>query len=237
LRQPRKYFYFPAGASYDRPMSSINHHYTFNYSQPEEYHFSHDSVFLSRRVFEHLSETDFNNCRGLDICSGSGIVGMDFLFHRRQEKQTLPKSFDFLEIQDAYVPHFTENISRLGPLETSLNFVHRNYNDLQLPEYAETYDLILTNPPYFFSWQGKLSPSEFKNRCRFFIDSDLKNLLLGIAASLKKTGVCYLLMRDLPEHKWDVMKEAEKICEGKLTVELLGDVRGTHFVRLTPVRS
>ncbi len=216
-------------------MSTINPHYTFNYSQPEEYHFSHDSVFLSRRIFEHLSETDLTGSCALDICSGSGIVGMDFLFHRRGAEQSTPASFDFLEIQNEYRPHFNENIQRLGVVETELRFLNRNYNDLLAPEFAESYDLILSNPPYFFTWQGKLSPSEFKNRCRFFIDSDLKNLLLGIASSIKKTGVSYLLLRDLPAHDWSVMAAAEKICTGKLKIEVLGDVRGTHFVRLVPI--
>ena len=177
---------------------------------------------------------DLSGARALDICSGSGIVGMDFLFHRREAQQTVPQSFDFLEIQDDYRAHFSENTQRLGPISTAFHFVNRNYNDLQTAEFAEAYDLILSNPPYFFTWQGKLSPSEFKNRCRFFIDSDLKNLLLGIAYSLKKTGVSYLLLRDLPEHGWNVMEEAEKICKDKLRIEVLGDVRGTHFVRLTP---
>ena len=216
-------------------MSSINPHYTFNYSQPEEYHFSHDSVFLSRRIFEQMSDVNLKDTRALDICSGSGIVGMDFLFHRRQAGQSLPGQFDFLEIQDEYRPHFLENQIRMGPLEIEFNFVHRNYNDLLLPEFKNSYDLIVSNPPYFFTWQGKLSPSEFKNRCRFFIDSDLKNLLLGIGSALKKSGTSYMLLRDLPEHRWNVLTEAEKICEDVLKIHLLGDVRGTHFVKLTPV--
>jgi tRNA1Val (adenine37-N6)-methyltransferase len=216
-------------------MSTINPHYTFHYSQPEAYHFSHDSVFLSRRIFEQLADSDLTDFRGLDICSGSGIIGMDFLFHRREENQSLPRLFDFLEIQDSYIPHFEENVKRLGPIPTQLNFLNRNYDDLQTPEFIGVYDLILSNPPYFFTWQGKLSPSEFKNRCRFFIDSDLKNLLLGIASGLKPTGSSYLLLRDLPEHKWDVIAEARKICTGKLELTVLGDVRGVHFIRLNPV--
>ncbi len=216
-------------------MSSINDHYTFEYSQPEEYRLSHDSVFLSRRTFELLESLDLQGARALDICSGSGVIGMDFLFHRRQAGQNVPARFDFVEVQDVYREHFQENIKRLGPLETELNFVNRNYNDLQLADYAEVYDLILSGPPYFLTWQGKLSPSQFKNRCRFFIDSDLKNFFLGIAHSLKKTGAAYILLRDLPEHKWDVIAEAREICEGKLDLEILGDIRGTHFVRLKPV--
>ncbi len=215
-------------------MSSINEHYTFHYSQPSEYRLSHDSVFLARQSFEQLTAANLENKRALDICAGSGIIGMDFLFHRRQAGQTLPAIFDFIEIQDVYREHFLENQKRLGPLPTQLNFLNQNYNDLQLPEFADAYDLILSGPPYFLTWQGKLSPSEFKNRCRFFIDSDLQNFFLGISHSLKKTGSAYILLRDLPEHKWDVLAEARRICANRLQLDILGDIRGTHFVRLHP---
>lgn len=216
-------------------MSSINLHYTFNYSQPEEYHFSHDSVFLARRVFELLGAADLSAARALDICSGSGIVGLDFLFHRREAGLSVPADFDFLEIQEAYRSHFQENVNRLGEIQTQCHFVRKNYDDLQLPEYAGKFDLVLCNPPYFLQSQGKLSPSEFKNRCRFFIDSDLKNLLLGIGNCMTAQGAAYMLLRDLPEHRWNVLEEAKKILAGKLQVEILGEIRGTHFVRLLPI--
>lgn len=216
-------------------MSSINEHYTFNYSQPEEYRLSHDSVFLARRAFEEMQGVDLAQGRGLDICSGSGIIGMDFLFHRRANNESVPTSFDFVEIQDVYVPHFNENVKRLGPIDSELQFVNCNYNELQQPKFADMYDIVLSGPPYFLTWQGKLSPSEFKNRCRFFIDSDLPNFFLGIANCLKKTGRAYILLRDLPEHKWDVIAEAREICAGKLNVDIVGDIRGTHFVLLTRV--
>ena len=216
-------------------MSSVNLHYTFNYSQPEEYRLSHDSVFLSRQVFEKLDSLDLTESTALDICAGAGVVGMDFLFHRRITNQTVPKEFDFLEIQDVYQPHFAENKKRLGELSTELNFVLRNYNDLQLNEFHRKYDLILSAPPYFLPGHGKQSPSEFKNRCRFFIDSDLRNLLLGINHSLKISGSAFILLRDLPEHKCNVIREAEMICSGLLEFSILGDIRGTHFIGLKPL--
>lgn len=213
-------------------MSSVNLYYTFNYSQPAEYRLSHDSVFLSRQVFEKLESLDLTGAAGLDICAGAGVVGMDFLFHRRKAQQTVPERFDFLDVQDVYLPHFAENKKRLGDIPTNLNFVLRNYNDLQTDEFHNKYDLILSAPPYFLPSQGKLSPSEFKNRCRFFIDSDLRNLLLGIHHSLKSSGHAFILLRDLPEHKYNVIREAETICEGLLEFSVLGDIRGTHFVGL-----
>ncbi|MEK6774579.1 MAG: methyltransferase [Bdellovibrionota bacterium] len=213
-------------------MTSINPHYTFNYSQPEEYRLSHDSIFLARQIYEQLTHLDLTQSTVLDVCSGSGVVGMDFLFHRRANNQSLPQIFDFLEIQEIYKEHFNQNKQSLGELPTKLHFVHRNYNDLQLDIFREKYDLIMSAPPYFRLGKGKLSPSEFKNRCRFFIDSDLKNLLLGIAFSLKKSGVAYILLRDLPEHGLDVIHEAKKICQDILRIEIIGDIRGTHFLKL-----
>lgn len=218
-------------------MSSINTHYTFNYSQPSEYRLSHDSVFLSRNVYEHLGNKDLNNTRALDICAGVGIVGMDFLFHRRAANKNVPASFDFLEVQNIYFEHFIENQKRLGTLDTRLNFLNRNYNDLQMSEFNSIYDLIVCNPPYFLPSQGKLSPSEFKNRCRFFIDSDLKNLLLGVFNCLKKDGVCYMILRDLSQHGWNMFEEAQKISEGYLKIETLGDIRRTRFLRLTSLKN
>jgi len=214
-------------------MSSINPHYTFHYSQPEEYRFSHDSVFLARRVFELVEGQSLGGTRGLDLCAGSGIIGLDFLFHRRADGQNMPVEFDFLEVQEVYQTHFTENLKRLGEIQTQCRFLQRNYEDLQKAEFHSKYDLILCNPPYFFQGQGKLSSSEFKNRCRFFIDSDFKNLLDGIAHCLKPTGAAYVLLRDLPEHGWNVIEQAQKLIQGRLRLEVLGDIRGTHFVRLT----
>ena len=62
-------------------MSSINNFFTFNYQQPNEYHFSHDSVFLARKAFEYVQSNYTSYDQVLDLCAGCGVVGLDFFFH------------------------------------------------------------------------------------------------------------------------------------------------------------
>lgn len=177
-------------------MSSVNHFPTFKYSQPADYHFSHDSVFLAREVFERhralLSETQI---KVLDLCAGCGIVGLDLLFHQLKE-ESFQGEIDFLEVQEVYQNHFETNLQTLQNIflkTLQAKWIQNNYANILC---EKKYDLIVSNPPYFLVNQGKLSTNPFKNRCRFFIDSDLQMLIQFIKNSLKINGFAYLLVRD-----------------------------------------
>ncbi|MEY4616965.1 MAG: hypothetical protein RJB66_1925 [Pseudomonadota bacterium] len=214
-------------------MSSINPYYTFNYSQPEEYRFSHDSVFLARQVFELFNREQINNLRILDLCAGCGIIGLDFLFHAKKELDAYPISVDFLEIQEVYQSHFDANRAHLDQSPTKIRFIQSNYDALLQPPYEAHYNLILCNPPYFFPDKGRPSPSPFKNRCRFYIDSDFEHLIKGITHCLATPGQAYVLLRDLPQHGWNPLNEAKKIVKDCCEIQLLGDIRGTHLIKLS----
>lgn len=178
-------------------VTSINKFPTFHYSQPDDYHFSHDSVFLAREVFErHGNALTSHGTQILDLCAGCGIVGMDFAYHMLKEK-TFAGEIDFLEIQEIYYSHFFENKSALekkfSGKTIKLNWIQQNYAEINR---SKKYDLIISNPPYFVVGQGRLSPNEFKNRCRFFIDSDWSTMVRFIKGSLKPQGIAYFLVRE-----------------------------------------
>lgn len=196
-------------------MSTINPHYTFQYSQPGAYRFSHDSVFFARWAFEHLRGEIRSDWQVLDLCAGCGIVGMDFLFHCKNELKILPQGFDFLEVQGDYEPHFEDNKNRLDISDTKIHFIKQNY----IEPIQTRYNLILCNPPYFNPGEGKLSPNRFKNRCRFFIDATHDELVASIEATLLPTGRAYVLTRteNPPAHP-------------RLSARTAADIRGTSVI-------
>ncbi len=217
-------------------MTTVNLHYTMNYSQPEEYRFSHDSVFLARFVFEWIQKNpSVSYLTMADFCSGCGVIGLDFMIHLDQHKLKLPASVDFIEIQDKYKDHFDVNQIEFRQIvqdSPELNFRNQNYSEIWGNESLSCkYDLIICNPPYFSLGQGKLSPSEFKNRCRFFIDSDFKTLLKSIQYSLQVHGVGFILLRSLKDHKIEYDLKALS-DEFKLELQIVGDVRGTDILRV-----
>lgn len=181
---------------------------------------------MAREIFELYRDQDLSNFDVLDLCSGCGIIGLDFLFHLRTDHKAQPRSLDFVEVQDIYREHFEENLRRLGGPTSSLRFLCQNYETLI--KSPKKYDLILCNPPYFQPHEGKLSPSEFKNRCRFFIDSSLEVLLQVFQQNLQSNGHAYFLFRETPSLK---IQDLQKHLKADL--QKSREIRGTALVKIS----
>ncbi len=215
-------------------MTSINPHPTMKYDQPEDYHFSHDSIFLARRVFELVQDNQLKINRVLDLCSGCGIVGIDFIFHLKKAQFTPPQHVDFLEIQEIYRPYFEKNVLRLDS-PVPCKFINENYKNFSaIEKLGNKYDLIISNPPYFREGHGTLSKSEFKNRCRFFIDAEFKDLILSIEYLLAETGKAFILVKSLDRHGIDVENEMQQFTKN-LNFKKLGHIRATDLFEISKV--
>lgn len=175
---------------------------SFEYLQPDSYHFSLDSVefakFVTQRVIEKWDHK-ISDLKILDVCAGSGIVGMDLAYHLPQIR-----FLDFLEVQSEFESYLIENKNRLlkkrsllgHPTVLESKLIFANYEVMCSGNFRESYDLILCNPPFFLFGTGKIPPNALKARCHFFIDSTPERLVQGIANSLKPDGVAYFLCKD-----------------------------------------
>lgn len=218
--------------------------FTYNYSQPSEYRFSIDSIEMPWEVAQYLKgrlsaneiayeQIEKWNC--LDLCAGCGVLGFELNFHIPQLHK-----IDFVEIQSQYESHFLENKSKVEQhlathfpsINPEFKFLDSNYDKILLPEFENRYQLILCNPPYFFPEQGKISESDFRSRCRFFIDSTFEKLIQTIDFCLAMEGEAFILIRDQEDHARDLFVELRKLIKGTLQCENLCLIRGTCLLRL-----
>ena len=197
--------------------------FTFEYSQPDEYRFCQDSVIAPRLIAGDLHGVNVEHA--LDLCAGCGVMG----FELQHTLDMAIADFDFLDVQDEFMPHFIRNLEI-----TKLNgrWISANYSILETDEFRERYDLIVSNPPYFLAGEGSLSPSDLNNRARFFLDADLRSLLRGVRHALRPNGRAYLLMKSGKEHGRDAFTSA-RIGLFDCSVECIADVRGTDLVKIT----
>ncbi len=205
--------------------------YTYDYFQPSEYRFSLDSVFLAQKVSELIkTEPDLEAWKVLDLCSGCGIIGLELSLH----SPTLTH-IDFLEIQESYKPYFEKNVAMIYGQAPSkvLRFLNHNYATLLSSEHQNHYDLIISNPPYFLQGEGLLSPNEFKNRCRFFLDSDFQTLFESLLHALKPGRSAYVLVRKGTHHGRNPLSDIKKILHSRASAEVCDEVRGTDIIQIT----
>lgn len=100
--------------------------FTYNYKQPDEYHFSLDSVQLAQFVATELqSHSALSSLRILDLCAGCGVVGMELSWHLPAIRQ-----IDFIEVQDIYTDYFHQNLAHINRPELQCHWHLINYDEL-----------------------------------------------------------------------------------------------------------
>jgi len=203
--------------------------FTYHYKQPAEYQFSLDSIHLAQLVANELqSHPNLSALRVLDLCAGCGVIGIELSWHLPALRQ-----IDFIEIQAIYTDYFYHNVANVNRPELKLGWHLLNYDELHNNLWKETFDVIISNPPYFHKDHGMLSPSQFKNRCRFYLDSSFENYILALANALSINGKAYFLLRPLKHHGMDVLSDVQKILqETAITVKKLATIRGTDVIVL-----
>ena len=211
--------------------------FTYSYSQPEAYQFCQDSVLAPLAIADDLLQMPLTAAKSsslaaIDVCAGCGVMAFELLhaLGNANRRDTIA-SFDFLEIQTEFEPHFRENLGRTQNSTLPVRWINSNYSILESNEFSENYDLIIANPPYFRKDEGSLSDNQINNRARFFLDSSLETLLRGFRNSLKPAGRAYFLMKSGKEHGRDAFTSA-RVELFDCHFERLTNVRGTDLIKM-----
>lgn len=175
------------------------------YSQPKFYHFSEDSTHLAKLV----SSNELEQAHVLDVGAGSGIIGIELALI------DIVASITFLEKEEQFKPFLNDNIKKFIPsVKTDIVI-----EDLIHFKTDRTFDLVITNPPYFDFGKGRISPDIEKQNCRTFTsEMNLSRWIELCLSFLKTNGELYLVTRK--ENKNQIKRSYEVLDENSKNIFL-----------------
>ncbi|GEM_PF-4665191 len=150
-----------------------------NYSQPNFYKFSRDSIELAD-IAAKCEEAN-SSLKVLELFAGSGVIGVEF-----ENKHQALKHITFVELQEDFRSHLEENSKKLN---CSYNIFIQDFRTF---ETNERYDVVLLNPPYFDTGKSRLGLNENRNLCRFIINFSLVDILKKVENILSAEGSAYI---------------------------------------------
>lgn len=117
----------------------------------------------------------------LDIGAGTGIISL--MLAQRADAMTI----DAIEIDENAYEQTVENFEN-SEWGDRLYCYHSNFEDFykEIAEEEETYDLIISNPPFFT--ENFETDNEARNKARFTSALSFENLLTGVSKILSENG-------------------------------------------------
>lgn len=153
--------------------------------------FGVDAVLLS-----DFAKDIKTNSSIIDLCSGSGIISILL------SKKIKPKSITAIEIQSD-VAEMSERSIKLNNLQDIIKVYNTDLNNLNDLFQANSFDSIVTNPPYKEINSGIQNESFNKLISRHEIKCTLDDILKVSSNLLKSNGSFYMVHR--PNRLCDIM--------------------------------
>ncbi len=120
---------------------------------------------MSTRFDDFLKDMIWGNNRVLDLCTGSGCIGITLaLLNSKIKVDLLDISSKALEVANINIDHYHLN-DRVKCIQSNL-----------FEKVQGKYDLIITNPPYVSLSEYNKSPIEFKNEPKMALEAGVDGL-------------------------------------------------------------
>ena len=155
-----------------------------------------DSVLLS-----DFAKNIKNNSVVLDLGTGTGILGFLLI-----AKTNIKKIFG-IEIQNEIANMANRSIV-MNNVEDKFEIINCNIKDLENNLKIDSFDAIITNPPYKKMNSGKTNVNEIKLISRHEVKAELSDFIKVSFKMLKDKGTLYMVHR--AERFVDIMAEMRK---------------------------
>lgn len=144
------------------------------------YRFSVDAILLAQ--FSRIRKNE----KVIDLGTGCGILPL-LLSH-----QTKARSFVGVEIQEGLAELAKRNVL-LNRLEDRISILQNDFRKLKTTFPPESFDVVLSNPPYRKYRTGRMNPTQEKAIARHELQGTLEDLVSIASYLLPPKGRCYVI--------------------------------------------
>lgn len=150
---------------------------------PNGYCFTSDSVYLAN--FAKAKPNDLV----VDLCSGSGVIGILL------QAKTNAKHVTLVELQEP-LANMSERSVRFNHLESKVSVINKPLQNIHKQIGQEKFDVVVCNPPYKMQHSSLLGESESISICKHEITVMLKEIVTEAAKLLKFGGNFYTINKE-----------------------------------------
>jgi tRNA1(Val) A37 N6-methylase TrmN6 len=162
-----------------------------DYSQPDFYRFSQDSLLLVNKALEEMPDAK----RVLDLGCGCGVIGIELA-----NKLDHIEKLDLIEYQADFLSYIELNLENLLHKTIPTQLYQNSFYEFKS---STQYDLIVGNLPYFMPHQSRPSPDKRKNTCRQWEVGSVKDVVRILDSNLTSDGKSLLIINDELLHELD----------------------------------
>ncbi len=177
----------------------------FVYQNKDGYTLSSDAVALAN--YAKCKDGDIV----VDLCSGSGIVGILFSLKNK------PKMTYLIELQKSMCDLANRSIKENK--YQNIECINSDIKDLKSVFSDSSVDVITVNPPYYKSGEGKLSSSDEINIARHEIKVTLEDIIKESSRLLKSKGIFYMIT--ITKRLYEVLSLTKKYNLGAREIKLI----------------
>lgn len=204
-----------------RRLDDLQTHNLYIYQDTDKYCFTSDAVHLANFVSAP------KHARVVDLCSGSGVIGM--LVCVKNSADTVK----MIEIQSELADMANDSV-KYNKLQDKIEIIAKPLQNISAEIGVEKYDIVTCNPPYKKCQVGMLGDDECKSIAKHEIKMVLEDVFVEAGKLLKFGGALYICNKE--ERLSDMIVYGRKYNLEVKEIRIVESKKGANVILLKCVK-